>query len=113
MGQPSPSVVGSPAIIADSLLSTSEVWSQSPIRDIGGVDGESNKAAMYVAFTNTCIGYNMNYKGISQFVVFIYISQATIPSDFFLLFFFFDDSLNSSLFPHDENICSDSESLNA
>ena len=49
----------------------------------------------------------MNYKGISQFVVFIYISQATIPSDFFL--FFFDYSLNSSLFSHDENICSDSE----
>ena len=46
LGQPSPSVVESPAIIADSLLNTSEVWSQSPIRDIGGVDGESNKAAM-------------------------------------------------------------------
>ena len=80
MGQPSPSVVESPAIIADSLLSTSEVWSQSPIRDIGGVDGESNKAAMYVAFTNTCIGYNMNYKvSHLQFVVFIYISQANQP----------------------------------
>ncbi|CAH3013784.1 unnamed protein product [Porites evermanni] len=28
------------------LLSTSELWSESPIRDIGGVDGESNKSAM-------------------------------------------------------------------
>ena len=46
LGQPSPSVVKSPAIIADSLLSTSELWSASPIRDLGGVDGESNKSAM-------------------------------------------------------------------
>ena len=45
-GQPSPSVVDSPAIIADSLLSTSELWSKSPIRDLGRVDGESNKSAM-------------------------------------------------------------------
>ena len=45
-GQPSPSVVDSPAIIADSLLSTSELWSKSPIRDLGGVDGESNKSAV-------------------------------------------------------------------
>ena len=44
---PSPSgLLLSIVSIADSLLSTSEVWSQSPIRDIGGVDGESNKSAM-------------------------------------------------------------------
>ena len=49
LGQPSPSVVDSPAIIADSLLSTSELWSESPIRDLGGVDGESNKSAMRCA----------------------------------------------------------------
>ena len=37
---------GSPAIIADSLLSTSELWSESPIRGLGGVDGESNKSVI-------------------------------------------------------------------
>ena len=44
---PSPSgLLLSIVSIADSLLSTSELWSESPIRDISGVDGESNKSAM-------------------------------------------------------------------